>query len=462
MTSWRDHLKGAGTPAELTTREDKIKAAVNKIRAANTSPEKLEQTFYDGLAKIFDEWLGIRKSREEESAEQKQARKDAELQAELNALIKEGKAPFRWGQEIEKFDNNGNPIYKPNTGYEVNDLASYKRYLKDLENLYEFDLAIPPYRFPNGREVWTYEQFRLVALNTYPSDYLKGDKLTYLTTFVEELFKKEPIGQIARHLRELFSDMEFKLKLAGSQGKLFWESIEKYLKKAEVIPPPPELPQDIKAWIERVDSFIDFTYSAFPKPYNYQLYLSDKLAILNDLEILLREVYQKWLANPQNYLKMINNKLFTVMTTTHQWGENTSRQRGTDRQALKEKIDEMDNLEQPLKTYTAENNKEWERFKALVFKNQGRENIKDKTTFDKLVDKESGGKKGSRGETRTISKDVDPRVESRLLHVISMIVDKFMIYKDIRSILDKHYWTLGEPLFRNREEYVEEDWREEI
>lgn len=189
MTSWRDYLKGAATPTDLTNRENTVKNAVNKIRIANTpiTPTgNLDRKLYEGLARIFDEWMGIQRKKGEATAEEKQAKEDAKLQAELNTLIKEGKIPFRWGQEIEKFNDKGEPIYKPGTGYEVKDLSSYKRYLKDLENLYDFDAALPPYRFPNGREVWTYEQFRLVALNTYPRDYLRGDKLTYLTTFVEE------------------------------------------------------------------------------------------------------------------------------------------------------------------------------------------------------------------------------------------------------------------------------------
>ena len=418
----------------------------------------LDQILYNGLAKIFDEWMGFQKKKEQETPADKEVQKEAEIKAEFDLLTKQGIIPFHWGREIEKLDEKGEPIYKTGTGYLVNDLDSYKRYLKDLNNLLDSDYELPPYRFPNGRIIQTYEQFKLVAVNTISTDFLRGKKLTYLATFVEEFFQREPSGQIGRHLRELFSQMEFDLKLYHPN---FWKRIEKYLKKIELPPTPPELPQDIKIWLDRVSDFIDFSYAPFPKPYNYSLYLRDKLAILNDLEILLREVYQKFLANPQNFLKLTSNKLLTTTFTNQNWGENTSRQKGTSKEKFLEKRSEMDSFEQPLKGYEAENNKEWWRFKALIFKNQGVENIKDKLVFDKATDKETGGRQGRRGETKTISREIDPRVEAKLLEVVANLVDRFVIYKNIGAILDKHFWTIGEILFRNKEEYGEVEYEDE-
>jgi len=124
---------------------------------------------------------------------------------------------------------------------------------------------------------------------TYPQDYLtKNGRLTFLASFVKPFFEKEGMGQIKKHLVELFQQIKDDLLM---KQPAFWESIKKYVEEQpSFIPPAPDLPQDIRTWLDRVRGYIDFSFGSFPEPLNKLAYYGEVEAIIADLEVLLTEI----------------------------------------------------------------------------------------------------------------------------------------------------------------------------
>ncbi|CAH1757458.1 10406_t:CDS:2 [Entrophospora sp. SA101] len=178
----------------------------------------------------------------------------------------------------------------------------------------------------------------------------------------------------------------------------------------------------------------------YPMCPEINLYLSDVEAIINDLETLLRDVYYRVINNPALFKTNLKTSIQGNLTDIEQGGKSS----GIDKERSFQRIHETESQEQPLKTAVAETNREWGEYKANIFKNQSKETTQENVKFDKEVEKEESKKNKQRGEQRTISRDVV--LDSKVLEFLGKTVDKFLIYKDIGKILDKHFYSMFEPL----------------
>jgi hypothetical protein len=353
--------------------------------------------------------------------------------------------------EAEKLYNGLAKIFNTWLEVELEEIDEEKEHeeLEDLKG--EIHFPFPPYVGANGKEIWTYSQWKQIALWSYPTDYLtKKGKLTFLASFIEKFFKEEPLGEIRKHLVDMFATMEVEFE---HHQPAFWDKIKQYVKKTSpIVPPSPDLPQDARIWLDRVRGYIDFSFGSYPEPLNKIDYYADVEAIIADLEVLLTELWRKFLQNPNNFT-IRGNKLFTTIISTKEYGENTNQTNTVAHDRLLQKTQEVDNAEIPLKTSEAENLKQWDRYKSMLLENQTRETLNEHLKFDNTKNIGQGGKKGQAQDAKTISRDLDPRIDAKLLTAIENVVNKFVIYSNIYNRLKKHFFTLGEPLYY----YIEEE-----
>jgi hypothetical protein len=82
----------------------------------------------------------------------------------------------------------------------------------------------------------------------------------------------------------------------------------------------------------------------------------------------------------------------------------------------------------------------------MLYKNQSRDAVNEHTKFDNTRNTTQGGKTGRGQDVKSIMRDLDPRIDARLLEVIEKLVDKFVVYSNIYNRLKNHFFTLGEPL----------------
>ncbi|CAG8575664.1 7897_t:CDS:2, partial [Racocetra persica] len=123
----------------------------------------------------------------------------------------------------------------------------------------------------------------------------------------------------------------------------------------------------------------------------------------------------KYLQNPNNFTLRGNN-LMTTITTQKEYGENTNQITTIAHDKLFQRTNEIDNVETPLKSSQAD---------AL-----------------------KGGKRGQAQDTKSIMRQLDPRIDAKLLAIVEQLVDKFVIYSNIYNRLKHHFFDLGEPLPR--------------
>ncbi|CAG8472067.1 33649_t:CDS:10 [Gigaspora margarita] len=233
----------------------------------------------------------------------------------------------------------------------------------------------------NVKEIEEFEDALDEKGNLYKKKKPGTGRLTFLASFIEPFFEKEGMGSIKKHLIELFQQIELDLAI---KQPAFWEKIKKYVKEPpKTIPPAPDLPQDIRTWLDRVRGYIDFSFGSFPEPLNKLAYYGEVEAIIADLE----------------------------------YGENTNQSSTIAHDKLFQRTNEIDNVETPLKSSQAD-----------ALKAQ---------------------------DTKSITRQLDPRIDAKLLDIIEKIVDKFVIYSNIYNRLKHHFYDLGEPLPRYIEVEVE-------
>jgi hypothetical protein len=476
---------------------DRINELIDRL--ARRPPEEVvtdseEDKIHKALGKIFNDWYYEMKKGEEvphtyEDRQKQKEKKQVEKWTEEWKVLRKNPKLFPWwvGRVLLGFekdsagndilDSKGDPIpkYDYTNAFELDPkeesadkyIKFCRRFEKLLEETEELKPPVPPYIGSNGKAIWTYEQWKLVLLSTNPDNYLEIDdgidkdgkitrkpraKLTYLSTFIPEFFEKEGVGIDANHLRDILNLLKIDLIRWYPE---YWKKVEKYADRTAPPPTAPEAPINVKKWLDKMRDFINFTYLDFPKPIHQHLYLSDVNAILFDLETLLNELGEKWLWR-RSLFYMNDNTLWSQINTINNWNEQFNRQSGTHRQKALERLTTGDSVENPLMTFVGENNKNWERFRAFLFKSDSKEHVVEGTKFDDSSQREGGGKGGQKGDTQIISRQIDPRIDPKLLQWVIQAVKMFLVFKDVRKILDKHFWDVGRPIFAMSE--ADEDY----
>ncbi|CAG8599433.1 6043_t:CDS:2, partial [Racocetra persica] len=239
---------------------------------------------------------------------------------------------------------------------EIKDESSYTVYLlRQQSSKSEFNLDLTTL---GTATIETYEQFKLNVLRTISKDYLKITKnkhdpsfvkieLTNLCSFVEKYLQNEPLGRDKRHLIELLKNIKVELV---SHKSFFWDRIQKYVETPESnIPPAPYLTPEISYWLQRVRDFISFRYA----PYLAKDPLTNTYPMCPNINLYLSDV-----------------------------------------EAI---VGDLEILLRDL----------YYKHKALLFKTQKKENIKDATIFDNVNTGEEGSENTQRGESRMIAKDIE-------------------------------------------------------
>lgn len=330
--------------------------------------------------------------------------------------------------------------YQPNTGYEVKDFASYQKYLEDLKILAEEEFDSRPYYIYTSI-IDSYESFKLNVIKTGRYDYLvlfgripdQKARLTNLCSYVEQYLKQEPLSREKRHLIEVLG--KIKTDLATHKPN-FWKKIKELVESPiSGVPSAPNLVPEIKVWLDEIQDQITFRYAnriEADECDSLQLLLSDVQLLIKDFEVLLRDQYYRLMNNP----RLLNTRLHTFAQSSSRDNEQREKNTGFSREKALQKILERENITTPLKTSEAENIGYWGDDKANFFKTEGKEVMKDNTTFDKETSGEKGGKIQQRGETKNIYQDVQLNVQ--VLEWLGRSIEKLMISDKIRK-LDKHF-----------------------
>jgi hypothetical protein len=380
--------------------------------------------------------------------------------------------------------------YKPGTGFEVNNWTTYEAWRKLIDPDEPPIVFLPAPHKVGNKEIWTYDQFKLYILDTYPRDYLeirrKGTKiyktkvvlpdyvlstdlkleeqfldtvlpdgnrivqyveftslgddekeetfLTHLASFVEKFLKEESLGSNKKHIIGLFKRMEYDFI---KYQPIFWQKIRKFIK----IPAPPTIPvalthPDIQEMVNDLSGFITYLYSGWPDPYDLVGFMATKAAILKDYEFMLREELFRFIKNPRFF--QLEGKRVTRIVDAVDSGE-TYNWRGDDhRKRAFQTIDEHTSMENPLKSEIAENLREYGAYKAMSVETSSRSTTTGNK--DEVVGGEgrAGGKKGRRNMDRYIEKQFDP-FDIKKVEWVDKLLQRFLVYTDLHEKLDRFF-----------------------